>query len=264
MIKRLFLFCISAVYSITADATIYQNANFRFSIILPNDMILDDNGEGNCLFFASNKNHRISTFAYKAPVGYKYRIKDMIENTNIPENATRIESKKYAPFYNLLRHSIIQTYQLGPKTYVKELVTQRHRTRFIIRFYSSNNDFSWADEIINSVNIGLTHRGNFLLAKNNLGWFWGSVFLSLFPLIGFHTGKLLRKWKHSCGIDKSSLRKSIFCIIFTIGLLTAEFIMLKDDMILAAIIMSIMVIFHLSFAFGNKFIASVYDELFGI
>ncbi len=265
MIRRIFLILILSVCAFAAEAARYTNCEFRFSIVVPDKMKPVEDGKNNRLCYALDGEHGISVYGRKADdgKGYSFRetVKFRVENTTA--GAEIIKDFEYAPFYNLLRHSAVREYRNADGFYVKELVTIRSRTCFVVQVFSAKND-GFADRILESVDIDLTHYGYFLLAKNNLGWFWGTLFLTLFPFLGYMTGSRFRKWRRSCGADPESLKWAIFWVAVSAAAFAAEFVMLADDIVLAAIVACVMAVFHVSFAMYNRLVMEVYDSLFGL
>lgn len=264
MIRRIFFVLLLSVGVFAAEAARYTNREFRFSIIVPDKMELSEGGKNNRLCYAFNGEHGISVYGRKAGDGkacdFLKTVKSMSE---LPDGAELVKDFEYAPFYNLLRHSAVREYRTADGYYAKELVTMRKRTVFLIQVLSAKND-GFADRILDSVDMDLTHYGNFLLAKNNIGGLWGSLFLTLFPFLGYKTGARFRKWRRSCGVDSESLKWAIFWVVAAVATFAAEFVMLADDMVLAAIVAGVMAIFYVSFAFCSRLVAEIYHSLFGL
>ena len=262
MIRTIF-FLIFSLCPLFAGAARYENKEFRFSIVVPDNMPLVEDGKDNLLFYAFNGEHGISVYGWKAEEGKAYKFRKMVKSyaEDLPAGAELIKDFEYAPFYNILRHSAVREYRNAEGFRVKELVAMRSRTLFYIRVISAKDD-GFADRILASVDIDLTHYGNFLLAKNNIGGLWGSLFLTLFPWLGYLTGMRFRKWRRSCGADSASLRWTIFWIAAAVAMFAAEFVMLADDRVLAAVIAAVMLIFYISFAFCSRLVKEIYDSLF--
>ncbi len=264
MIRRISLILILSVCAFAAEAARYTNREFRFSIVVPDNMELVEDGKNDRLFYAFNEEHGISVYGMKAGDGNVCKFRGTVKSmSELPAGAELVRDLEYAPFYNLLRHSAVREYRDTDSIYIKEMFTMRSKTAFIIRV-SSVKDDGFADRVLETVDIELTHYGNFLLAKNNIGWLWGSLFLTLFPFFGYKTGSRFRKWRLSCGVDSASLRWAIFWIVATVAMFAAVFVMLADDMVLAAIVAGIMAVFYVSFALGSRLVGEIYNSLFGL
>lgn len=264
MIRRILFILMLSVCAFAAEAARYTNREFRFSVDVPDDMLLVEDGKNNRLCFAINGEHGISVYCRKADNGNVYNFRETVESlAKLPDGAELVKDFEYAPFYNLLRHSAVREYINDDGFYVKELVTIRNRTCFLIQVFSAKDD-GFADRIFETVDIDLTHYGNFLLARTNLGWLWGSLFLTLFPFLGYKTGSRFRKWRRSCGVDSESLIWAIFWVVAAVATFAAEFVMLADDMVLAAIVAGVMAVFYVSFAFCSRLVAEIYRSLFGL
>lgn len=264
MIRRVLFVLVFSVCALVAEAARYTNGEFRFSVIVPDKMELSEGGKNNRLCYAVSGEHGISVYGWKTGDGKTYNfLKTVKSMSELPAGAELVEDFEYAPFYNLLRHSAVREYRNSDGFYVKELIVMRSRTMFLVQVFSAKND-GFADRVLESVDVDLTHYGYFLLAKNNIGWLGGTLFLTLFPWLGYLAGARFRKWRRSCGADSGSLKWTIFLVVVAVATFAAEFVMLSDDSVLAATVACVMAVFYVSFAVCSRLVKTVYDSLFGL
>lgn len=244
----------------------HTNSEYRFSVTVPEGWSFSDDypADKSLKFYARKGKAEFAVHAIRAGKKKVFSFRKILRNkgNSFPDDVIYIGKAEHEPFYNLLRHSVCRTYRTAQGEYVRQLVTMRARTLFTVYATSTDGNFSETDPLFDSFDIDLTRKGNFLLAKNNIGTLWGCVLLSLFPYLGWFTGSYFRKWRRSCRTDKRSLKLLFACLGATALLFLLVYVTLRDDMGLAGIVGGVMLLFWLFFASNNKFLKEVYNGIF--
>lgn len=240
---------------------------YRFSITLPDgwERPADFPGDENDLLFAAKGDKRLLIRVFRADKKRTFSLQKLIDNRSgdFPEGVTYLGAPEHAPRHNLLRHSVCRTYRVTDSLYIRQMMLMRARTLFILQAFNDNDDFSDFAPLFASADLHQTHWGNFLLAKNNLGTIPGMLLLTLFPILGTHTGANFRKWRRSGRTDRRAGWLLIGGAGLTAGLFALIFVTLCDDLFLAGAVAAAMALFWGFFASGNRFLRDIYGGIFG-
>lgn len=242
----------------------FGNDEYRFSMEIPegweasDDFPFDDSD----LLLVRKGGKSLLVQVFRAPEGRNFNLRRLLD-THVPKSGDCIGQPEYAPGYNLLRHTICFTRRGTDGLYLRQMLTFRARTLFILSAFNDSDDFSDFDPLFASVELHRSHWGNFLLAKSNLGAAPATLFLLLIPLTGAFTGARFRRWRHSGRTDRAALWLSIGGATLFIGTLALTFTLLHDDMVLAACVAAAAAIFWAFSASGDRFLRDIYGGIFG-
>lgn len=245
----------------------FTSDEYRFSITLPDGWEyiggypLDEND----LLAAKNGNKRLLVQAFRAKEGKTFSLQKLIDELSeeLPEGADRTNVLHYPSRCNLLRHTVSQTRRIGDSLYIRRTMTIRARTLFVIEAINDSDDFSAFKPVIASVDLHRTHRGNFLLAKCNLGTVPGMLLLILYPCLGILTGSSIRRWRNSGRTDRRAKRGIVGGLALSTAFFICTFLALHDDVVLAGYVLATAGILWLFFMSGNRFLQGIYEGLFG-
>lgn len=211
----------------------------------------------NGLYFAS-----VRAYSYDTGIKISKLLKGKVDLA--PDGYELVRSEKLGGRFNLLQHSIINYYRNDNGQYIKQLVIFRAKTLFIVAVLGQTDDFSGCEALFDSVDVDLTTWGYFLIVKSRLGFVWGSLLLTLFPLFCYRAGNNLRKWRRSCKQDRAALLWFAVSSIVVAAVMAVTVVLLRDCPMLVLWVLAAMTAFGLMFFFDNKFLKSVFDGMFGI
>jgi hypothetical protein len=258
MTKHKYISALLLVFlSVAASAREYRDESFKYSISVPDNWKAET--ADNVRYWTANDRY-ISVSSFRADgddrhYGFGRQI-ELLDS--IAPQGSELLHLQYPPVYNLLRNTIECKYRLKDGSYMKQIVCMRYKALFVVRALRVNDDFSEEDAIIRSMNIYHTLKGNFYRMLSNLGWIFGSLALTLFPLLGYRTRKGYEHYRRRGGTMKMLLYGTLSLLLFA-----SVFVCLKDDMRLATGIFIIMAVAWGLFFTRNRVFRDFYNGVFG-
>lgn len=264
MVRKILLLAVLTICAAQVSAKEWSSSTYRFKISFPDDWFVTNGTEANEQIIVWGGNGRcqaaVRVYSFDEALNVRKLLKGKVDFGS--DGYKLVRSEKADGRFNLLQHSIINYYRDDNGIHLKQLVTFRARTLFVIRVVSPTDDFSDCDAIFDSVDIDLTTWGYFQIAKSRMGWVWGSLFLTFFPLLCYLTGRNLRKWLLSCKSDKKALHKFEVLSSIAIALLAAAAVLLRDCPALALWVTVSMVAVWLVFVSNSRFLKKMFHGMF--
>jgi hypothetical protein len=263
MIKKLLFIltgCVICVYSYGDE---YYNSDYKFSLTFSKDWVYSDDKEetkGSLLVaFSTNESSIIRIDGFRTEDNKFYQFKNVRKHiSKFAPDGSVLLNEKFAPFHNIIRNKIIRVYQYGNE-YIQHVFIIRNKTLFCISLLSEDKNFEAENSIVATFEYYPTIWHNLNSMRSNLGWFWGSLLLSLFPFLGFLTGKYRQQYKLG-GINKKRYYRYL---LLSLLLFSSVLFLVRYDYQLMIVIASIILILWLIFFFKIKFLMDFIDGFFG-
>lgn len=219
MIRNLFLILLGCLIPTYSYGYEYYNSDYNFSLIFSENWNYSDNKEENkdaiLVAFSTNGTSIIRIDTYRSERDKFYQFKNVRKHIGefAPEGSILL-NEKFDPFYNIIRNKIVRVYQFDEK-YIQHTFIIRNKTLFCISTLSEDEIFETENKIITTFECYPTIWHNLKAMRSNLGWLWGSLLLTLFPLLGFLTGEYRQQYRQA-GINKKKYYRYLFLSLLSL------------------------------------------------